>query len=206
MKNNTKEKLKRRGQDLFRKYQFNSNNIIELILQQIDNGEPIDETICEVIFDLPPLFDPQRYELISYYPNKLKEIKYINEEIVNNLYTEYGETINIMKENRDSFNVRGKLSKRCLDRSKLYCINCNITSEDIILVRTCPYLGISLEYGNTKSTNNSASLDRINPQLGYVKGNIEVISQLANQMKSSANKEQLITFAKSILKQNNLTC
>ena len=45
----------------------------------------------------------------------------------------------------------------------------------------------------------SASVDRIIPELGYVKGNIRVISLLANQIKWNVTKEQLLTFCKGVL-------
>jgi hypothetical protein len=41
-------------------------------------------------------------------------------------------------------------------------------------------------------------LDKIIPELGYVKGNVRIISTLANTMKSNAIKDQLLTFAKNI--------
>ena len=200
MNDKLKQKLKRRGNDIYKRYFFNPDNVIERIIKQYDSKEIIDETECEVIFDIPIDLDTQRYELIMYYPNKLKEIKYINENIIDMLYSEYGETMHIMRQSKSLINVRGKLSNSAKDRARLYNIPCNITSEDIKLVKECPYLNILLEYGNNAVTNYSASLDRIKPELGYVKGNIQVISMLANSMKSSATQEQLITFANNIIK------
>jgi hypothetical protein len=41
----------------------------------------------------------------------------------------------------------------------------------------------------------SPSLDRIKPELGYVPGNIQVISARANVMKNDATPEELLAFA-----------
>lgn len=199
MENKAKKKLRRRGTELYKRYFFNPNDVIEMIVEQIDNGLKIDEILCEVIFNIPIELDTQRYELIMYYPNKLKEIKYINEQVINNLYAEYGETITIMKNNSTKANARGAIAKRAQERAKLYNTECNITSEDIKLISTCPLLNVPLEYNNNVANNFSASLDRINPSLGYIKGNIQVVSMLANSMKSSASPEQLITFSKNVL-------
>jgi hypothetical protein len=77
----------------------------------------------------------------------------------------------------------------------------NITSDDIVVPTHCPYLGIPLVNSRKRgdSRRDIASLDRIVPELGYVKGNIEVISWLANTMKNNATPELLVKFAKVVL-------
>ena len=62
----------------------------------------------------------------------------------------------------------------------------------------CPILGIELVYGNKghkTGLNNSASIDRIDPTLGYTSDNCWIISKLANAMKQNASKEELLKFA-----------
>ena len=87
-------------------------------------------------------------------------------------------------------------------RAKEQQIPFNITEDDIIIPEYCPYLGIKLCSSSRRgeSRANIISLDKIRPELGYVKDNIEVISHLANTMKSNATEEQLIAFATEILR------
>ena len=76
-----------------------------------------------------------------------------------------------------------------------------ITIDDIHIPEVCPYLGIKLIPGTYKERGVGAAptIDRIDSSKGYTPENIEVISDLANRMKQNASKEQLITFAKSVL-------
>ena len=73
---------------------------------------------------------------------------------------------------------------------------------DIVIPDTCPILGIPLVVfkGRSGGQPNSPALDRIDNSKGYVKGNIMVMSHLANMMKSSATEEQLILFANWVIK------
>lgn len=61
---------------------------------------------------------------------------------------------------------------------------------------TCPYFSVPFE---KKDSDYVISIDRIDSSQGYVKGNIEITSRLANTMKNKATQDQLITFAKNIL-------
>lgn len=85
-------------------------------------------------------------------------------------------------------------------RAKKKNIPFDITKDDFEIPEYCPILGIKLEinFGTQGGWFCSPSLDRIIPSLGYVKGNVRVISLLANNMKSNANNEQLLKFAEWI--------
>lgn len=69
----------------------------------------------------------------------------------------------------------------------------------------CPVLGFTLDYGPKRlglRVDNSPSLDRLIPRLGYVKGNIAVISWRANRLRSDATAEELarvLEYARSIV-------
>jgi hypothetical protein len=68
----------------------------------------------------------------------------------------------------------------------------NLTLDDIPEIpEFCPYLGLKLRPSKGKANKNSPSLDRINNKLGYVKGNIIVVSYRANALKSDAGLEEL---------------
>jgi len=76
-------------------------------------------------------------------------------------------------------------------RAKALAYPFNIEPEDIIIPETCPLLGIPLIRSNGYATDNTPSLDRKNAQLGYIKGNVWVISYRANRLKSDATLEEL---------------
>lgn len=74
----------------------------------------------------------------------------------------------------------------------------NLTIEDIVIPDVCPVFGYPLQVSRGDGHGgkyNSPSVDRIDNTLGYVKGNIQIISNLANAMKSTASPEQLLLFA-----------
>lgn len=91
-----------------------------------------------------------------------------------------------------------KLLKRVKERAKKQNLEVDITLDDISISAFCPILGIPLQVntGHMGGLSNSPSLDRKDSAKGYVKGNVWVISQLANQMKSNATVDQLRRFAR----------
>jgi len=66
-----------------------------------------------------------------------------------------------------------------------------ITKDDIVVPEFCPILGHKLEIGTRQSHEWSPTLDRIIPGLGYILGNIRVISHRANRLKADATQEEL---------------
>lgn len=60
-----------------------------------------------------------------------------------------------------------------------------------ICVDTCPVFDIPLRYDGLRKTDDSASLDRFFPERGYVRGNVFVISSLANSIKNKGTSTQV---------------
>lgn len=76
-------------------------------------------------------------------------------------------------------------------RAKQKGLDFNLTVGDIVIPDICPVLGIKLEVNAQVSKDNSPTLDRIIPELGYVKGNIAVISKKANTIKNNGSLEEV---------------
>jgi hypothetical protein len=70
--------------------------------------------------------------------------------------------------------------------------------------KVCTVLGIKLDWDMNGCNNNSPSLDRVNPKLGYIKGNVIMMSNLANKMKNNATPEELKQFSEYHLSHQQL--
>ena len=101
-----------------------------------------------------------------------------------------------------SQSAENKMLRRAKSRAKEKGIDFDLEIEDITIPSICPVLGspIYVTTGKSGGFNNSPSLDKINPDEGYTKGNIMVMSQLANAMKANATPEQLLAFSDWIIK------
>jgi len=69
-------------------------------------------------------------------------------------------------------------------------------TSDIVIPEVCPILGISIARGGTGFNPGSPSLDKIIPELGYIKGNRQVVSNRANILKRDATLDELILLGK----------
>lgn len=81
-----------------------------------------------------------------------------------------------------------KMYQRVKHRAKKNGIPFDLELEDIKIPEVCPVFGTPFEYGHNDLT---ASIDRIDPAKGYIKGNISIMSNKANRMKSDATLEEV---------------
>lgn len=85
------------------------------------------------------------------------------------------------------FNLPLRLWRRAKKRAESSGIPFSISPEDITIPTICPALGIPLQLQDRNST---PTLDRFIPELGYVPGNISVISWRANSLKKNGTIEE----------------
>lgn len=90
-----------------------------------------------------------------------------------------------------------RMHQRAKVRAKERGMEFDIEVSDITIPDHCPILGIAVNMnsGRSGAYRNSPSLDRKDNSKGYIKGNIWVVSQLANAMKGAASIEELQKFA-----------
>lgn len=96
---------------------------------------------------------------------------------------------------RDSYlkNIQKEMFYAAKNRAKNKNISFTIEIEDVIIPKSCPVLGIPLD---NRDRLHAPSLDRIINDLGYIKGNVQVISAKANRLKNNGTIEEF----KKILK------
>jgi hypothetical protein len=85
--------------------------------------------------------------------------------------------------------------ERAVDGAKRRAVSAglpfDITVNDVVIPSTCPVLGIPIFITRGLAGSNAPSLDRIKPELGYVKGNVIVVSWRANRLRSDAQSSEL---------------
>lgn len=114
-----------------------------------------------------------------------------------NLKTHHVERVYLTEEDR----VKGYMIRNTKFSSGRRGLDFNLDLEDIKLVEYCPLLNIKLKYRNETGFNDNdrATLDRIDNSKGYVKGNVWILSRLANTMKNESSLDQLKLFCTNTL-------
>lgn len=102
----------------------------------------------------------------------------------------------ISKNQYKNLDCKTKIWFRAKNRASQKGLEFNIEVEDIEIPDTCPVLGKRLRV-NTKY---SPSIDRIDPNKGYIKNNIRIISNRANTLKNNASIEELEALLKDMKK------
>ncbi len=83
-------------------------------------------------------------------------------------------------------------------RAKKKGLDFSINLEDILFPDVCPILQIPLLVNIEKVKDDSPTLDRIDNRLGYIRGNVRVISYKANRLKNSLTEQDLKRMLKYI--------
>lgn len=76
-------------------------------------------------------------------------------------------------------------------RAKKKGLPFDLTLEDLVFPSVCPVLGIPIKERSGAFSDNSPSIDRTIPKLGYVKGNVAIMSYRANRIKCHASLAEL---------------
>lgn len=121
----------------------------------------------------------------EYYQKKMNDLQFV-------------ENVNNGQRKRYSRYVYNRLFNNCKTRAEKRNLEFNITIEDIVIPDKCPLLEIDIFTGTKEDYSSSPTVDRIDNTKGYIKGNIKIISSLANTMKNCATLEQLMLFCKNM--------
>lgn len=84
----------------------------------------------------------------------------------------------------------GYLLARLKNQAKTKGVPFDLSREDIFLPEHCPILGVKLSPIVSARSENSPEVDRVIPALGYVRGNVAVISARANRMKDNGSAQE----------------
>jgi len=115
--------------------------------------------------------------------------------------SEAKERYKIAKKKYDS-SKRGHVMRyltKARDRAKQKGLPINLDLEHLLSIATdeCPVFGVKFVWGRNQGQSHryTPSLDRVVPELGYIKGNVVFISYWANTIKQDATEKELYAVA-----------
>lgn len=150
-----------------------------LVLKKSERKAILNRTIYICLCDCGTICETQRANLVNRTTNSCG---CLNQEKRRDRLYKHGK----------SNDLEGRMFYSAKSRAKERGIEFNLDISDIVIPELCPILNIPLfKNKNGVQSNNSPSLDRINPKLGYIKGNVKVISAKANRLKDESTIEDL---------------
>jgi len=140
---------------------------------------------------------------------KLCDIKKVKNYSKNNIDTVLLKKKKYREDNREAINAKSKQIRQTNIAKTLLCkakgrakknnLPFDLTLEDIEVPTHCPLLGILLAVGDGCHKPNSPTIDRLIPKLGYVRGNVWIISYKANTIKNNSTLEEFQAIANNWL-------
>lgn len=128
-----------------------------------------------------------------------KEWREKNKDYLREYHRQYHKDNKDYRKNYRLKNIEKFMLRDAKNRAKSQNVPFDITTEDIIIPEYCPILDIKLEHCTDQGR--APSLDKLIPSLGYVKGNISVISYRANHIKNNMTLKEIIKMAEWAKKQ-----
>ena len=103
--------------------------------------------------------------------------------------------------NGENYYLRKVTLRKAKSRSKKKNLEFNLTLADLISLKnnTCPILGCEILYKSGIDNKRSASLDRIDPNKGYVPGNVKIVSYEGNSLKNRNNFHSAVKMLEYII-------
>jgi len=100
-----------------------------------------------------------------------------------------------------NYYIKKVILSQAKKRSKEKNLEFNLTMGDLISIKnnTCPILGHEILYKSGIDNKRSASLDRIDPTKGYIKGNVKIVSYEGNCLKNRNNYHSAVKMLEYII-------
>ena len=100
-----------------------------------------------------------------------------------------------------NYYIKKVIFNKAKRRSKQKNIEFNLTLAELITLKnnTCPILGHEILYKSGVDYRRSASLDRIDPNKGYITGNVKILSYEGNSLKNRNNYHSAVKMLEYII-------
>lgn len=118
-----------------------------------------------------------------------KNYKEKNKEHIKEYHKKYSKENYSTEKRREKYinNIESELFHHAKNRALEKGLDFNITKNDIIIPKVCPVFGTPIDFIHKQ---NVPTLDRVDSNKGYIKGNVQVISSKANRLKNNGTIEE----------------